>query len=153
VEERKQMKQPTAERALRELEVLVGEWTLAATWPSGETWPGRVTFGWLDSRTHLLQRGTLDHPQAPDNVSVIGCDGANQTYTQLYSDERGVCRIYEMRIGDGEWRLWREGEPFSQRFTGTFSDDGNTITGRWEIAEDGTNYVTDFDLIYRRSGT
>jgi len=40
----------------------------------------------------------------------------------------------------------------AQRFTATFSDDGNTITGRWEIAEDGTNYSTDFDLIYRRAG-
>jgi hypothetical protein len=55
-----------------------------------------------------------------------------------------------MSIGNGEWRLWREGEPFSQRFIATFSDDGNTITGRWEIAEDGTNYSTDFDLIYSR---
>ena len=75
---------------------------------------------------------------------------ANGTYFQLYSDERGVCRVYEMSIGNGEWKLWREGEPFSQRFSATFSDDGNTITGRWEIAEDGTNYTTDFDLIYRR---
>jgi hypothetical protein len=30
------------------------------------------------------------------------------------------------------------------------SDDGSTITGRWEIAEDGVNYRTDFDLVYRR---
>jgi hypothetical protein len=35
----------------------------------------------------------------------------------------------------------------------TFSDDGNTITGRWEIAEGGTNNVTDFDLIFRWIGT
>ena len=147
------MDQPTAEQAVRELEVLVGEWTLEATWPSGESWPGRVTFEWLDPRTHLLQRGTLEHPQAPDNVSVTGCDGANGTYTQLYSDVRGVCRIYEMSIGNGEWRLWREGEPFSQRFTGSFSDDGNTISGRWEIAEDRSDYVTDFDLTFRRFGT
>jgi hypothetical protein len=81
------------------------------------------------------------------------CDAANGTYFQLYSDERGVCRVYEMSIGDGEWRLWREGEPFSQRFTATFSDDGNTIAGRWEIAEDSTNYTTDFDLIYHRVDT
>jgi hypothetical protein len=33
-------------------------------------------------------------------------------------------------------------EPFSQRFTATISDDGNTITGRWEIAEDATNLTT-----------
>jgi hypothetical protein len=55
-----------------------------------------------------------------------------------------------MSIGDGEWVLWREGAPFSQRFTASISDDGNTITGRWEIAEDFTNYAPDFDLTYRR---
>ena len=46
-----------------------------------------------------------------------------------------------MSIGGGVWKLWREGPPFGQRFTGTFSEDGNTINGRWEIAEDGENYV------------
>ncbi len=149
------MDQPTAEQALRQLEPLVGEWTLEATWPDGQQWPGggRVTVEWHPSGAHLLEWGTAELPEAPDNLSIIGCDGANGTYFQLYSDERGVCRVYEMSIGDGEWKLWREGEPFSQRFTATFSDDGNTITGRWEIAEDHTNYTTDFDLIYRRVDT
>lgn len=54
-----------------------------------------------------------------------------------------------MSIGNGEWELWRQGEPFSQRFTGIFGDDRKTITGRREIAGDGTNYGTDFDLTYR----
>jgi hypothetical protein len=54
---------------------------------------------------------------------------------------------------EGTSRRTREGEPFSQRFAGTFSEDGNTITGRWEVAEDGTNYETDFDLVFRRVGT
>ena len=149
------MDQPTAEEALRELEPLVGEWTLEASWPDGTQWPGggRATFEWHASRAHLVERTTAELPEAPDSISIIGCDAANGTYSQLYSDERGVCRIYGMSIGDGEWRLWREGEPFSQRFTATFSDDGNTITGRWAIAEDGTNYKTDFDLILRRVGT
>ena len=45
----------------------------------------------------------------------------------------------------------RQLEPLvGERFTATLSDDGNTMTGRWEIAEDGTNYTTDFDLIYRK---
>jgi hypothetical protein len=148
------MDQPTAEEALRRLEPLVGEWTFEATWPSGESWPGggHVTFEWLDSGAHLLQRATAELPEAPDNVSVIGCDGANGTYYQLYSDERGVCRVYEMSFGDSEWKLWRVGEPFAQRFSGTFSEDGNTITGRWEIAEDGTRYMTDFDMVFRKVG-
>jgi hypothetical protein len=42
------------------------------------------------------------------------------------------------------------GKPFPQRFTSRFEDGSDTITGRWEKAEDGTNYETDFDLIYRR---
>jgi hypothetical protein len=149
------MDQPTAEDALRRLEPLIGEWRFEARWPSGEAWPGggHVTFEWHDSRAHVVQRGTAELPEAPDNVSIIGCDAANGTYYQLYSDERGVCRVYQMHIDEREWKLWREGEPFSQRFIGTLSEDGNTITGRWEIAEDGVDYTTDFDLEFRKVDT
>jgi hypothetical protein len=144
--------QPTAEEALKALEPLVGEWTLEAIPPGGEPWPGeaRTSFEWHDSGAHLLQRWTVEVPEAPDGVAIIGCDAANGTYYQLYSDDRGVCRVYEMSIRDGEWKLWREGPPFPQRFTARFEDDGNTIAGRWELAEDGANYTADFDLIYRR---
>jgi hypothetical protein len=148
------MDQPTAEHALRQLDPLVGEWTLAAVAADGTPWPGggRITFEWHASGAHLIQRGSADLPEAPDNVSIIGCDAANGTYVQLYSDERGVCRVYEMSIDDGVWRLWRQGEPFSQRFTGTFSEDGNTIHGRWEIDEGGAGFQPDFDLTLRRVG-
>ena len=42
------MDQPTAEHAIRQLEPLVGEWTIKAKWPDGEPWSGggRVTFEW-----------------------------------------------------------------------------------------------------------
>jgi hypothetical protein len=143
---------PTSEQALKELEPLVGEWTLEAIPPGGEPWPGeaRATIEWHDSGAHLVHRWTIDLPEAPDGVSIIGCDAANGTYYQLYSDDRGVCRVYEMSIGGGEWQLWREGPPFAQRFTARFEDDGKTIRGRWELAEDGDNFETDFDLIYRK---
>jgi hypothetical protein len=147
--------QPTAGDALRALEPLVGDWTLSARGADGVAWPGggRVTFEWHDSGYHLVCRTQIDMPEAPDGVSIIGCDAAAGTYYQLYSDERNVCRVYEMSIADGEWRLWRTGEPFSQRFVGRFSDDGNTIEGRWEIAEGGPDFTTDFDITYRRVGT
>ncbi len=149
------MVQVTSEQALRALDVLVGEWTLEATPPGGPPWPGggQCTFEWHDSGMHLIERSTIDLAEAPDGVSIIGCDAANGRYVQLYSDERGVCRVYEMSFGNGEWRLWRDGEPFAQRFTATISDDANTITGRWEVAEDGETFRTDFDLVYRRVST
>jgi hypothetical protein len=146
------MDQPTAEAALRRLEPLIGEWKMEAIGPGGEPWAGDATaiIEWHDSRAHIVERSVIDAAEFPDGVSIIGCDAAKGTYYQLYSDDRGVCRVYEMSIGDGEWRLWREGAPFPQRFTARFADDGDTIVGRWEKAMDGTNYEVDFDLIYRR---
>jgi hypothetical protein len=147
------MDQPTAEKALKELEVLVGDWTLEAVPPGGEPWPGeaKATFEWLEGSDNrlLIERTTVEMPEAPNGVCVIGCDAANGRYFQLYTDDRNVCRIYEMSIGEGEWKLWREGEPFDQRFTAEISDDGNTIEGSWELNE-GDGWKTDFDLTYRR---
>src|SRR5205809_2719646 len=104
------MEQPTAGEALRRLEPLIGEWVLEAQPPGGEPWPGggRSTIEWHDSSAHLVQRTTVELPEAPNSVSIMGCDGANGTYFQLYSDERGVCRVYEMSMDGREWRLWRE---------------------------------------------
>ena len=52
------MDQLTAERALRELEPLVGEWTLEAVGPDGVRWPGegRTIFEWNDWGAHLIAR-------------------------------------------------------------------------------------------------
>ena len=124
--------QPTAQDALRKLEPLIGEWTLEATSPDGEPWPGeaRASFEWHESRAHLIARMTVDLPEAPNTVSIIGCDAANGTYFQLYSDDRCVCRVYQMSIGAREWNLWRDGDPFPQRFSATISQDGDTISGR-----------------------
>ena len=138
---------------MKELEPLIGEWTLEAIPPGGEPWPGeaRATIEWHDSGAHIVERSTVEMPEAPNGIKIMGCDAANGTYYQLYSDDRGVCRVYEMSIGDGEWKLWRQGEPFAQRFSATFEDDGNTILGRWETGLDNGEYETDFELIYRRA--
>ncbi len=143
--------QPTAEQALKELELLVGTWTMEATPPGGPPWPGEAgaTFEWLEGNQLLVERSTIEMPEAPDGVCVIGCDAANGSYYQLYTDDRNVCRVYQMSIGNGEWRLWREGPPFDQRFNATISEDGNRIDGRWQVNE-GDGWKTDFDLVYTR---
>jgi hypothetical protein len=146
------MAQPSAEQALRALDLLVGEWAVEAKGPDGQAWPdeGRASFQWHPSHAHLVQRIVIDVPGAPDSTSIIGCDAANGTYVQLYSDERGVCRIYTMHIDSEQWTLRRDGEPFAQRFIATISDDARTISGRWDKAENGTEFTIDFYLTYRR---
>ncbi|MBI3968058.1 MAG: hypothetical protein HY329_20655, partial [Chloroflexi bacterium] len=112
------MDQPTGKTMLEELDRFVGEWTMVAAPPGGPSWPGeaRARFEWLDGGAFLIQRWTVDLPAAPNGTAIIGCDAANGTYFQLYADDRGVCRVYEMGLRDGEWTLRREGAPFAQRF-------------------------------------
>ena len=60
-----------------------------------------------------------------------------------------------MSFTDGVWKLWRTKPDFSplkfsQRFSGTFGNGGETIAGRWETSTDGTAWEHDFELIYAR---
>jgi predicted lactoylglutathione lyase len=76
-------------------------------------------------------------------------------YLQHYFDSRGVVRLYEMTLDGDLWTLSRTTADFSplelaQRFTGRFSADGGTITGRWENSPDGADWRLDFRLTYRR---
>lgn len=90
------MDQPTAEDALRELEPLLGEWTMEAGPPDEDPWPGqaRVQFEWMEGAPFMVERWSVEMPEAPDGTAIIGCDAAGGRYFQLYSDERDVCRVY-----------------------------------------------------------
>jgi hypothetical protein len=141
--------------ALERLEAFVGRWSMTAQPPGGPPWPGEasVSFEWLEGRRFLIERWTIEMPEAPDGIAIIGAGDGPDAFRQHYFDSRGIHRVYEMTLEDATWRLWRDAtDPFPQRFTGTFSDDGNLITGRWDKAEDGSTWKTDFDLTYRHIG-
>jgi hypothetical protein len=135
------------------LSVLVGTWRIEVPNPAepGEIVHGSVTFEWLSGGRYLIERSTIEHPDFPDSISVIGYDETTGNYTQHYFDSRGVGRIYGMSVINNVWKLWRDSPGFSQRFTGTMSDNDSVITGRWEKSVDGSNWEHDFDLTYRKS--
>ncbi len=92
---------------------------------------GHASFELLENGAFLIMRsGVSGGP--PDSVSVIGRDESIKTYSMLYFDSRGVSRIYEMSLNDDTWKLWRKSPGFSQRFIGTFGDNGSTLAGKWE---------------------
>ena len=136
-----------------DLDAFIGEWSIEAGFEGAPV--GTVEFEWMPGGKFLVQRWEVPVPQAPDGVAIIGFDEGRQTYLQHYFDSRGVARVYEMSLDDNVWTLSRT-EPdfspldFSQRYVGTFSDDGRTIEGTWEISHDGTTWEKDFDLNYRR---
>jgi hypothetical protein len=132
------------------LHAFVGDWELEAEFPSVPQpgIPGRVAFEWMPGERFLIQRWEVDHPDAPDGLAII--ETTEDGFRQHYFDTRGVARVYEMSFADGVWRLWRDGEDFSQRFTGTLSADGQTIAGAWEIAHDGSTWEHDFDITFTK---
>ena len=135
------------------LDALVGEWTTTMTHPafSAEV-TGASTFEWLSGEHFLIGCSVTDHPDFPDGLTVTGADADadEETLAVNYYDSRGVERIYRSsRIENGVWKMWRDDPDFSQRFTGTLSEDGNTIAGLWESRE-GESWVDDLEITYRR---
>jgi len=147
---------PTNDEALAALDRFVGEWTMGSSLaPAGEDAPRAVTsFEWLTGRRFLVQRWEIDVPDAPDGIAVIGFDTEDGPLVQHYFDSRGVARVYTMTFTNGRWTLERiaTAPDFSQRFTGTFGPDGDTIDGVWELSHDrGATWETDFSLTYTRA--
>ena len=150
------MERQAEDPALAGLEPLIGAWSMRPDFEAAAAAGGgaRVTFEWLAGKRFAIQRWEIDgldpHAMPAAGVAVIGAapDGG---LVQHYFDSRGVERDYRMTVGDGVWKLWRDApEDFSQRFTGTFGADGETIAGAWELSRDGTTWEHDFNLTYRR---
>jgi hypothetical protein len=139
---------------LKRLDVFVGMWEIELVFPGEPPFKAhtQASFEWLDeSRFFLIYRAGTEGSGYPVGNCVIGADDTMDTYTMLYSDSRGIARLYQMSLHDGVWRQWRNDPTFYQRFSATFSEDGRTIKGAWENSEDGNNWKHDFDLIYTRA--
>jgi hypothetical protein len=138
---------------------LIGTWEFEPTVDGRSAGRGRATFEWIEdgaflvgrSEAHWTDPGWVENAPA-SNQSVIGWDDSTGEIVQLYSDSRGVLRIYRGTLTDDEWRLERAAPDFHQRFVGAFRDDGRTIDGRWEFSTDGSTWELDFPVTYRKNG-
>jgi hypothetical protein len=142
---------------LARLDIFAGDWTIEARFPGRPPGLARSRFEWALDGQFLLQHTEVPVPEAPDSLAIVGADARTGGYTQHYYDSRGVARLYAMSFTGGIWTLTRESPDFSpldfrQRFTGTLSEDGNTITGAWEKGAAGGEWEHDFALTYRRAG-
>ena len=152
-----------SERLLEQLGRLVGDWDLEASHPAmpGVVVHGTAGFEWLKGERFLIQRSRNDHADFPDSISIVGATDRDRVtddagaadeahLTMHYFDSRGVFRVYDTSIDDQALRIWRDAPGFSQRFTGTFADDGNTIDGLWQLSRDDKAWDDDLQITYRR---
>lgn len=152
---------------LAALDRLAGTWTTEATHPAmpGVVVHGTAVFEWLEGERFLIQRYRTDHPDFPDAISILGFMGEDRVddgshgaaaaggtaeMRMHYHDSRGVFRVLGTSIDGAEWRLWRNAPGFSQRFAGTFSADGRTLSGLWELCRDDVHWADDLAITYRR---
>ena len=123
----------------------------------------RASFQSIEGGSFVLHRADADPPapgappeweaHSPFPVRVvIGADDRSGTYAYVYADGRGICRAYRMSLEDRVWKIWGQSGPeFFQRFTGTLSEDGDTIAGRWDSSPDDSHWELDFELTYTRT--
>jgi hypothetical protein len=140
--------------AMQQLDVLVGSWraTMQNAWflePADRVVPGAARGQWLDD-AFVVFRWTMNGDvggATSEMVLVIGRSDANDAFTALYHDERGVYRAYSMTFDGPHWELSREDPDMFQRFVADVAP--GRIAGRWEASEDhGSTWRKDFDLVF-----
>jgi hypothetical protein len=136
--------------ALERLRFLEGDWEMelsqAAFLPEGEVVRGSAAFEFIDDGRLLALR------QGDAATWIIGGDDSSAQHTVLYSDARGVSRVYAMTLEGETWKIWRDDEEFSQRFEAVVSAELDRISGRWEKRSRGGDWEHDFAVSYRRVG-
>src|SRR5579884_2420400 len=142
--------------ALRELSFLVGRWNAElsnAAFINGKS-DIEVNIGWVKDGSALsIEQGSKDNLFG-HAVWIVGRDDEDDNYRVLYSDARGVSRVYYMSFSGSVWKIWRDINPeFEQRFEGRIDKDGKTIIATWEKSHDGgKTWEKDFDMTYTRLG-
>ena len=136
---------------------LIGTWELEPLVDGRSAGRGRATFEWIEDGAFVLERADAEWTDpgwvenAPKSTrAIIGWDDTTGELVQLYSDSRGVFRIYRGTLTDEAWMLERAAPDFHQRFVGDFRDDGRRIEGRWESSPDGATWELDFPITYVR---
>ena len=126
-----QQQPPTPNPDLKGLERLVGTWNV-----SGGA-RGRVTYEWMEGGFFLLQRVELEqYGQRIKGIEVIGHEqqfGAepSQDITSRFYDSMGNTLDYVYELEGDTLTIWGGEKGSPAYYKGTFSQDGNTITGAW----------------------
>lgn len=135
--------------ALQQLQPFVGEWRWEALMNGQSIGDGQATFEWIEGGAFLREVSRAE-PPFPTNTIIIGADDTTGAYSMIYFDSRTVARLYQMSFNNRVWKAWRDAPGFNQRFTGTLSEDANSITGAWEKSEDGSQWEVDFEMTYTK---
>ena len=123
--------------ALARLDKLVGTWTLTGRTLDStvDNIHGRVTIEWLPGGFFQVQRGEIEMTGPGlkvHSLEVIGYDPARRIFrSHVYSSLGEWAAPYQWDVQGNVVTHWTEGS----KYTGSFSEDGNTLSGGWRPEE------------------
>jgi hypothetical protein len=99
-----QTSSPKHNPALKQLEILVGDWemelSLAAFLPHpSDTAKGQISFEWVENGAFLRMR------LGDDAIWLISRDDSQPDYKVFYYDSRSVSRIYGISFSENRWKI------------------------------------------------
>jgi hypothetical protein len=138
--------------ALEPFTVLIGEWATTGTHPllPNTILHGYTSFKWIEGGAFLMWLSEINEENFPAGIAIISSDDAMGKYFKMYFDERKVSRKYKVSLQGNVIKWWRNAPGFSQRYSITITNNGNTIIEKGELSKDGTTWEKDLDLTYTR---
>lgn len=79
-------------------------------------------------------------------IEVIGYDATEGMYVTHSLDNHGAVGTYKATLTDRTWTITGR----SERFAGTFNDEGTALSGTWERSDDGSNWVSWMTVILQK---
>jgi hypothetical protein len=136
----------------KHLEPAVGKWntrgkTIATASEPAVEFSGTDIYAWIGRGFFLLHSvDVMMGDQPVIGVEIIRYDPSSRTYQASFVDSRGNTSTSEVRYDKRKWTVIGEAE----RFAGTFSEDWNTLSGRWE-RKNGSRWEPWMDVTLTRA--
>jgi hypothetical protein len=127
---------PTPNPDLKSLDRLVGTWDVFDPGDAGGV-RGRITYEWMEGGFFLVQHVDLEHGgQKIKGIEIIGHEqtfGAEPSadIKSRFYDTMGNTLDYVYEVDGGTLTIWGGEKGSPAYFKGSFSEDGNTVTGGW----------------------
>jgi hypothetical protein len=123
---------------LRSLDRLAGTWNVA-----GPEIQGRVTFEWMEGGFFLIQHIDVDHAgRRIKGIEIIGherrfrAEPSEDIKSRVYSNT-GDTLDYVYELEGDILTIWGGEKGSPAYYRGTFSEDGDTLTGAWHYPGGG----------------